>query len=252
MPTAYNASHCLASSRVRAVRCPVRAFSFLAWSTWEEASYDACPPSPATFKVAHRHGLCGLDPAGLGRQRVSAAQGRQHHLSRLPSTPGLSVPLASGETLPLTVDPNVYHSSVHATDLTCTSCHTNISGYPHPKLTAGDRRSFQLERYQQCKTCHQDQYMQSLDSNHARELAAGNRNAAICTDCHGSHDVTKPDQPRTKISSTCQKCHSAVYDQYAGSVHGSALLEAATPTCPSAPTATAHTPRKTRLRPLSA
>ena len=30
------------------------------------------------------------------------------------SNPGLSVELASGETLPLTVDPQVYHSSVHA------------------------------------------------------------------------------------------------------------------------------------------
>lgn len=147
------------------------------------------------------------------------------------SNPGLSVELASGEVLPLTVDAQVYHSSVHA-NLTCTSCHTNISGYPHPKLTAGDRRSFQLERYQECKTCHQDQYMQSLDSNHARALASGNRSAAICTDCHGSHNVTKPDQPRQKISETCKKCHSVIQDQYAHSVHGAALTDSSNPDVP--------------------
>ena len=109
-----------------------------------------------------------------------------------------------------------------------------------------------MERYQQCQSCHQDQYRQSLDSNHARALAAGNRNAAICTDCHGAHNVTKPDQPRQKISTTCQKCHSAIYDQYATSVHGAALLDEQQPgRARRAPTATAHTRRKTRPLPPS-
>ncbi len=147
------------------------------------------------------------------------------------TTPGLSVELASGETLPLIIDPQVYGASVHASQ-TCTSCHTNIDGYPHPKVTAGDRRSFQMERYQQCRSCHEDQYRQSLDSNHARELAAGNRNAAICTDCHGAHNVTKADSPRQKVSTTCQKCHSAIYDQYATSIHGAALLDDSNPDVP--------------------
>lgn len=147
------------------------------------------------------------------------------------TTPGLSVELTSGEILPLTIDPQVYQASVHASQ-TCTSCHTNITGYPHPKLTAGDRRSFQMERYQQCQSCHQDQYTQSLDSNHARALAGGNRNAAICTDCHGAHDVTKADSPRQKVSTTCQKCHSAIYDQYATSIHGAALLDNSNPDVP--------------------
>jgi predicted CXXCH cytochrome family protein len=146
---------------------------------------------------------------------------------------GLSTTLASGEVLPLTVDADVFHSSVHgAAGLTCVSCHTNIQGYPHPKLTAGDRRSFQLERYRQCASCHPDQYKASLDSNHARALAAGNREAAICTDCHGAHDVQKPDVPRQNISQTCRKCHSAIFDQYAESVHGTALLETSNPDVP--------------------
>jgi hypothetical protein len=161
------------------------------------------------------------------------------------SNPGLSTQLASGETLPLTVDPQVYHSSVH-TNLTCTSCHTNISGYPHPKLTAGDRRSFQLERYQQCKTCHQDQYMQSLDSNHARELAAGNRNAAICTDCHGAHNVTKPDQPRQRSR---RPARSAIVRSMINTPTVSTEMHSwktATPTSRFAPTVTALTRRRIR------
>jgi predicted CXXCH cytochrome family protein len=86
-----------------------------------------------------------------------------------------------------------------------------------------------MERYQQCQGCHQEQYQESLDSNHARALAAGNRSAAICTDCHGAHSVTSPSSPRQKISTTCQKCHSAIYDQYATSVHGAALMDNSNP-----------------------
>lgn len=169
------------------------------------------------------------------------------------SNAGLSVTLASGEVLPLSVDPQVYNASVHgAAGLTCVSCHTNIDGYPHPKLTAGDRRSFQLERYQQCQSCHADQYSAALDSNHARELAAGNRNAAICTDCHGAHNISNPSSPRQKISTTCQQCHSAIYEQYADSVHGEALIESSNPDVPTCTDCHgAHTqedPRTTEFR----
>ncbi len=162
---------------------------------------------------------------------VSAAQGDNTPCIGCHQIPGLSTELAGGELLPLTVDPDAYAASAHRS-LTCVSCHTNISGYPHPRLTAGDRRSFQLERYTQCQTCHQAQYQETLDSNHARALAGGNRQAAICTDCHGAHDVSDPTQPRQKISATCRKCHSAVYDQYAASVHGKALAETSNPDVP--------------------
>jgi len=163
----------------------------------------------------------------------SAAQGENQSCVGCHKNPGLGVELASGEFLPLTLDPAVFQASVHGkAGLTCISCHTNISGYPHPKLTAGDRRSFQLERYTQCQSCHQAQYNQTLDSNHARALAGGNRQAAICTDCHGAHDVTSPHEPRQKISVTCQKCHSTIYEQYAGSVHGAALSQDSNPDVP--------------------
>jgi len=164
---------------------------------------------------------------------ANAAQGDNGTCLGCHSNKDLSIKLASGEVLPLFVDPNVYNASVHGVKgLTCVSCHTNISGYPHPKLTAGDRRSFQLERYTQCQTCHPQQYKETLDSNHARALAGGNRNAAICTDCHGSHDVADPESPRQKISTTCQKCHSKIYEQYAVSVHGKALAETSNPNVP--------------------
>jgi predicted CXXCH cytochrome family protein len=147
------------------------------------------------------------------------------------TTQGLSTRLPSGEPLPLTVDVEAFESSVH-TALRCTNCHTNIQRYPHPKITAYDHRGFQMERYQQCQTCHPDQYRQALDSNHARILAAGNRNGAICVDCHSSHAVTRPNQPRQKISTNCGKCHRVTYAQYLTSAHGKALLEVSNPDVP--------------------
>ncbi len=147
--------------------------------------------------------------------------------------PSFTYELPSGEELPLYVDEDVYLSSVHGQrEFACIACHTNISGYPHPVITAWDRRDFQLERYVQCRRCHPRQYALTLDSMHARALAGGNQNAAICTDCHGSHDITHPYAPRQKVSITCSKCHSDIFERYKESVHGAALLEEGNPDVP--------------------
>jgi predicted CXXCH cytochrome family protein len=99
-------------------------------------------------------------------------------------------------------------------------------------VTAQNRRAFQLERYTQCQSCHQEQYQGTLDSNHARALAGGNTDAAICTDCHGAHDVGVPGDPRQKISETCRQCHSTIYEDYTHSVHGAALEATSNPDVP--------------------
>ena len=139
----------------------------------------------------------------------------------------------SGEAIPLYVDGTTFEQSVHGQqDIPCTGCHTDITGYPHPAFTALNRRDYQLHRYEACKKCHAEQYEDTLDSMHTKALAGGNRDAAICTDCHGSHDVTSPNVPREKISLTCSKCHSGIYEQYKESVHGAALLADGNPDVP--------------------
>jgi len=164
---------------------------------------------------------------------AAAAQGDNASCVGCHSTEGLNTTLPSGEVLPLTVDMEAYRASVHGnTGMACVACHTNISGYPHPALTAYDRRGFQLERYTQCQGCHAEQYQGTLDSNHARALAGGNRNGAICTDCHGAHDVHPAGEPRQSISETCHKCHSTIYEEYTHSVHGEALAATSNPDVP--------------------
>jgi hypothetical protein len=76
-------------------------------------------------------------------------------------------------------------------------------------------------------------YEQTLDSVHQQALAAGNTEAAICTDCHGSHYVQPPDEPLSRSSQMCEQCHSEIYDLYHSSVHGSALIDEGNPDVPS-------------------
>lgn len=138
----------------------------------------------------------------------------------------LTYEFPSGEVWHLYVDPAKFEQSTHtANEVRCTDCHTEISGYPHPPLETSSRRFYSLEHYENCRQCHEEVYEQTLDSVHARELAAGNWDAPVCTDCHNPHYTTNPHEPRTKIPKTCSVCHSAIYDEYLESVHGAALVD---------------------------
>ncbi len=151
------------------------------------------------------------------------------------SNPTLVKNLPSGEPLSLYVDEKAMANSVHGQkNVACTQCHSNITGFPHPAFVVGDRRDVTLRLYPQCKQCHAEQYSKALDSVHAKGLAGGDRNAAVCTDCHTSHAVTPPEQHREHIPNTCAQCHSTIFDDYAKSVHGSDLVTGGNldvPTC---------------------
>lgn len=135
-----------------------------------------------------------------------------------------SIPLPSGETLDVGVDSHAYADSVHGKlDIACVLCHTSISTYPHDPITAESRRDFTLQMYPACSTCHYPEYTETLDSDHELARQAGVMDAAVCTDCHGSHDVRPAGEPRTSVPLTCRKCHSEIYNAYEDSVHGGAL-----------------------------
>ena len=149
-----------------------------------------------------------------------------------------------GHPIPLTVDQQKFSASVHGEEkVNCVDCHTNITSFPHPEVTASSPRDFSLEMYPTCQQCHNEQYQKVLDSVHQTALAAGNTNAAVCTDCHNPHTQTRLTDKATGelllgaklvIPQTCAKCHSTIYDTYKKSVHGSALTNEGNqyvPTC---------------------
>lgn len=150
----------------------------------------------------------------------------------------LSLTLANGDVLDLTVTADTLAHSVHGEGnewqpLACVDCHDSYS-FPHEPVTAADSRAYSLEKYPACGECHQPKYEQAQDSVHAQALAEGELEAAVCTDCHGAHDTPPPAEPRERISQTCRQCHSTIYDEYAQSVHGEALISEGNedvPTC---------------------
>lgn len=150
--------------------------------------------------------------------------------------------LASGELLYLTIDAEAYNQSVHGSgSYACVQCHTTIRAYPHPKLEAQTARDVTLAFYTTCKTCHVDKYRLTLDSVHQQALDKGNKNAAVCTDCHNPHYQSRLTDAsthallpgaRVNIPQTCARCHSVIFDQYKQSVHGSALIGEGNPDVP--------------------
>ena len=152
--------------------------------------------------------------------------------------------MGNSEVLPLTIDQEAFKHSVHnEANILCVDCHTDITTFPHPAFQAESRRAVTLRLYTTCKNCHEQQYNLTLDSVHQQALAAGDFNAAVCTDCHNPHQQQRltdkktgallPDA-RLNIPQTCARCHSAIYDVYKGSVHGAALTNAGNldvPTC---------------------
>jgi len=156
--------------------------------------------------------------------------------------PGMTIEMSNGDVLPLTLVEGNFAASVHGeNEVTCVSCHTTISEFPHPEKTADSHRDFSLENYTTCKQCHEEQYLKTLDSVHQKALAGGNTNAAVCTDCHNPHYQTRLTDPqsgeltqeaRVKIPETCARCHSAIYDMYKTTVHGSALIGEGNPDVP--------------------
>jgi predicted CXXCH cytochrome family protein len=137
----------------------------------------------------------------------------------------LELQLENGQTLSLYVDGQRFASSIHGDKLECTNCHDDIEGYPHPERTFKNARDLTLAYYESCKGCHFENYTKSLDGVHYAFLSKGDLRAPLCVDCHGAHDVTSPNKPKARISQTCARCHRDVFQQYAQSVHGKALLQ---------------------------
>ena len=118
---------------------------------------------------------------------------------------GLKKDLGGGKLLSLHVKGDEFAKSVHGV-IGCASCHAEVDLSTHsqkPKTIASSRE-YSIAMTKVCGGCHAEALKQNESSVHATLLAGGNQSAPVCTDCHGSHDVT----PRTAYD-TCVGCHSA-------------------------------------------
>ncbi len=151
-----------------------------------------------------------------------------------------------------------FEESVHRVEgLDCSSCH---GGDPSARTVAeAHRGSFRgVPRRRDipalCASCHErietmrsynlpaDQLALYQTSQHGRLLAKGDERVAVCSDCHGAHDIRSHSDPQSRvfpanIPKTCARCHAdsalmaryglkaSAFDDYAQSVHGRAFLE---------------------------
>jgi formate dehydrogenase gamma subunit len=161
----------------------------------------------------------------------------------------------SGKTLPY-LGGAQFHGGVHsdydrgfhaesirngAKGATCLDCHTK-NGDPATILPA-DNPNSTINRAiiaETCGRCHGDKslmqgtgisdrpFLSYRESVHAKAIAQGNLAAAVCTDCHYSHDILPASNSKSSIAklnvpATCGKCHQTESAEFVQSVHGQAV-----------------------------
>jgi len=148
-----------------------------------------------------------------------------------------------------------YAHSIHAQvtsagkiPASCQDCHGDVH-----QIVSGDDPKSPVNHSNipaTCGRCHGQKFL--MESNgetaqpflsyqssvHGRAVANGSQKAAVCTDCHGVHEILPASDPKSPISkvavaSTCGKCHTDVANTFTASIHGQALARGnmLAPTC---------------------
>jgi len=135
--------------------------------------------------------------------------------------------LEDGGELSLQVHVEDYLGSVHG-EVACVGCHTAIGNRKHPSsktnITINSQREYSLELNESCRECHAENTTQYEGSIHASMIARGSEKAPVCTDCHSSHAIQNMAEFQSEPGVPCITCHESIYDAYAESVHGQAVL----------------------------
>ena len=120
----------------------------------------------------------------------------------------------------------------------CEDCHGSV----HEIVTADDPKSPVNHDNipATCGRCHGQKFL--MESNgesgqpfisyqqsvHGLAIEKGSKKAAVCTDCHGSHEILPANDQKSPIykfnvPATCGKCHSAVQQEFMQSIHGQGI-----------------------------
>ena len=161
----------------------------------------------------------------------------------------------SGKTLPY-LGGSQFHAGTHsdydrgfhaqsirngAKGATCLDCHTR-NGDTTTILPANNPNSTinRATIAETCGRCHGDKsvmqgtgisdrpFLSYRESVHAKAIAQGNLAAAVCTDCHKSHDILPASNSQSSIAklnvpATCGQCHQTETSEFVQSIHGQAV-----------------------------
>jgi len=120
----------------------------------------------------------------------------------------------------------------------CQDCH----GGAHEVLAADDKKSpvNHSNIPATCGRCHGQKFLMESngesaqaflsyqESVHGRAVENGSQKAAVCTDCHGAHEILPASDAKSPIYKasvpvTCGKCHTQVETAFNQSIHGQAI-----------------------------
>lgn len=121
----------------------------------------------------------------------------------------------------------------------CWDCHGkhNILPSSHPESTVN-----KVNIPRTCSVCHENMavvikyhihreapYQEYRQSVHGRALFSQGVSsfAAVCTDCHGVHNIQGVGEPHlmAREPTTCGRCHEQIYAKYKESIHGQMALK---------------------------
>ena len=171
--------------------------------------------------------------------------------------PGKTLPYLGGAQFH--IQPHVaYNRGYHAQATqnngkaaSCLDCHTT-NGDLSTMLPASDAKSTinRANIAATCGRCHGNKsvmqgsgissrlFLSYQESVHAQAVARGNTRAAVCTDCHNSHDIRAAADAQSTIArvntpKTCGTCHQKEQSEFIESVHGEAVARGVSrsPTC---------------------
>jgi cytochrome b subunit of formate dehydrogenase len=120
----------------------------------------------------------------------------------------------------------------------CQDCH----GGAHEILAADDAKSPVNHGNipATCGKCHGQKFLMESngesaqafisyqESVHGRAIEKGSQKAAVCTDCHGVHEILPANDAKSPIykanvPATCGKCHTEIANTFMQSIHGQAI-----------------------------
>jgi cytochrome b subunit of formate dehydrogenase len=121
----------------------------------------------------------------------------------------------------------------------CQDCHGDV----HQILAADDAKSpvNHANIPTTCGRCHGQKFLMESngesaqpftsyqESVHGLAIEKGSKKAAVCTDCHGAHEILAANDQKSPIykfnvPETCGKCHSAVEQTFMQSIHGQGIV----------------------------
>jgi len=121
--------------------------------------------------------------------------------------PGIIKFFQNNESLISYVDADRFQASVHSS-LVCSSCHPGLTTGPHNRVYK-TKAQYLIRSSLVCRRCHTNEQIKRRSVHRGLLQEEKSGKPPVCTNCHGSHTVTRPSGKSSFTSEEqyCMKCH---------------------------------------------